>query len=209
MNFFSKICSLLFLFVFLTSCTSYVRPVSGETSLEFLADQENVNVVFDYEDLGVNEFSEEEQYIEVSVNKRNEDEANTGDLWLKKWEGQKEVVFEPNFVQGLNRGNDKDLYFLRDNDNAEYTLYIVVKYIQTGWNVGVMRKSASVDLTAKFLQTQSLKDGVKNSEALFTINNVPGTTNGGFDFTVSQRVGASFEKAGEKLGDYIDKQTFL
>lgn len=203
-----KLSCLLLLLTSFVGCSSYLKPISGNTGLGFLAGQEKVNVVFNYDNMGVNEFAEEEEYIEVSVNKRNKDEAGTGDVWKKKWMGQKIAVFEPNFIEGLNEKNEQGIYFSRDNKNAKYTLYLDVKYIQTGWNVGVMRKDAKVDIKAQFVETASLENSIDNSEALFTINDVPGRTYGGYDFAVSQRVGESFVLAGEELGAYISDLDF-
>lgn len=203
-----KLCSVLLLFTVFVGCKSYLNPISGNTSLGFLAGQEKVNVMFDYDDLSVNEFADEADYIEVSADKRNKEEAGSGDIWKQKWFGQRKSSFEPGFIDHLNETNEKGLYFSPDNDSAKYTLYLEVNHIQTGWNVGVMRKDAEVDITAKFFETSSLKNGVDDSEALFTINDVPGRTYGGFDFSVSQRVGEAFILAAKELGQYISDQDF-
>lgn len=203
-----KILALISVFALLTACGAFVKPIEGNTGLGFLAGEKQVNVVFDYNHLSVNEYAKEEQYIDAMVSKKEEDEAGTGEEWKVKWFGQRDAVFEPEFIEAINQYNDKGLTFSKNQKDAKYTMYVDVTYVKTGWNVGVMRQNAEIDLKVKFVETVSLNDGMQTGDALFKVIDVPGHGDMGYDFSVSQRLGASFELAGRSMGKYISKQDF-
>lgn len=193
----------------LTSC-SLVKPRSGDENLSFLKGQNEINVVFDYSAVAVGKYSDEEDYLEEGVKERNEKKSGSGDEWRKAWYEQRDKEFEPRFIEIINRYNNKGLKFTENNENTEYTLLVIVNFMEPGFNVGMVRKDAEMDFTMKYVPTENMD----KSEASFDVNDVPGATPkvgapgmmGGFDFTAAQRLVEAYAKGAKEMALYIKKQ---
>ena len=80
--------------------------------------------------------------------------------------------------------------------DAKYTMIVKTVSIEPGWNIGISRKNAEIDLEVWIVETAN-----KSSKlASFTISNVPGGTAFGYDFDTGLRISEAYAKAGKSLG---------
>ncbi|RLD76713.1 MAG: hypothetical protein DRJ15_14890, partial [Bacteroidetes bacterium] len=95
------IISLAILFFFLTETNAQkIKVEQGELS-SFKGITE-LNVEYDYSDMGVGKFKTEEAYIEKKKNDYNEDEPGKGDAWEEEWNADKENTYQMKFEQLFN-----------------------------------------------------------------------------------------------------------
>ena len=72
-------------------------------NFDFLKDQKEINVEFDYSKMTVlAEKLTEEQYVANRSAELNEKAKNTGDIWKKKWYSSKELIWNPKFLELIN-----------------------------------------------------------------------------------------------------------
>lgn len=168
-----------------------------------LADQKIVNVEYDYSEFGVGKFATEQEYLDKKAAEYNAKEAGKGDTWKKAWVDDRKNRFEPKFEELFNKGMaDKGLQAVQARPDAPYTLIVRTKFVEPGFNVGVMRKNAYVDYEVDLVESANKSTKV----AQFYLRNIPGGQFGGFDFDTGVRIAESYAKAGKSLAAFLEKK---
>ena len=168
-------------------------------TIDFIKGESVLQFTFSYDEMLVGKLTESE-YVNKKVTEYNQKEAGKGDEWAKAWIDDRKERFEPKFLElfdkymsenGINSGTE----------GANYVIEINTDFTEPGWNVGVMRQNASVDLSCKVKkidtgeQVASIK--IRNASA----NNFWGT-----DFTAGYRVQETYAKAGKELAKFFIKK---
>ena len=73
-------------------------------------------------------------------------EAGTGDSWAIKWVEDREARFEPKFEELFNKHLEDDGVKLGRYPEAQYTLILKTTHTEPGFNVGVMRRPAHINV---------------------------------------------------------------
>ncbi len=193
------LCALFFLFLTTTLHAQKIKLTEGE--LDFLKGQKELNVQYVYDNMGVGKYDKEQDYIDRKVAEYNEKEAGSGDKWEEAWKGDREKRFHPSFEELMNKNLDgSGLTVGSDKDQAKYTLILETIFTEPGFNVGVARKDAFVNVVATFVET-----GTDNKLAEVTIDKSPGRL-GGYDFDTGVRIEEAYAKCGKELGQYLSKK---
>ena len=172
----------------------------------FLRDQKEVNVEFDYSKLTLmKENKTEAQYVSERVADLNGKNKGVGDIWKKKWEGSKELIWNPKFLELVNivlSKKGKDMTFQEGLASAKYTLIVTPTWIFPGWDVSIMKQPAKVSTNLKFVETAN------KSNVVLEINTdkAPGDQ-WGSNFSNESRIGEGFAKTGKSLAGMILKNT--
>jgi hypothetical protein len=175
-------------------------------NLSFFPDITELNIEYDFSDFGVGKFKTEAAYTDKKVKEYNDDEAGRGDLWLEKWNADKETVFPRQFeellkLQLLEATVNIDM---GDYPDAEYTLILKTTFLEPGYNIGISRKNAFINVEMLFVKT----DDRANTVALITMDKVPGRGIMGTDFDTGYRIGEAYAKAGKELAQFILKKAY-
>src|SRR5690606_38745651 len=136
----------------------------------FLKGQKAINLEYDYSEMGVGKYKTEEAYLEDKSAERNKKEAGTGDKWKESWTTSRDRVYHPKFEELFNKGvAGKGMKGERGID-AEYTLIVKTTFTEPGFNIGITKKAASINVEYIFVETAN-RDNVL---AKFVQNGVPG-----------------------------------
>ncbi len=181
-----------------------VEVLSGG-DMEFLFDQEELNVEFTFE--RVNDFESEEEFIEYKTLKKKEKKAKK---WIEKYNNNK-VKYKEAFIIYLNKRLQKaNLKAEEGNSGAKYTLIVCTEHIErTVLKVnGTDDTGCRVDYNFKFVETEN-KD---NIVAEFEIDRLVGIAPAGafgassmVSLSPSIRIKEAYADAGRKMGSYIKK----
>lgn len=164
-----------------------------------LAGQSEINVEYTYDHMKVGEFDKEEDYIAKKREEYNKKEAGRGDNWAKAWVADRENRFEPKFnelfhdASGITAGG---------SPKSKYTMIVHTVFTEPGFNVGIVRKNAKIDLVIDIVETANREKKV----ASLTVDKALGRTFGGFDFDTGLRISEAYADAGKALGKYIRKE---
>lgn len=171
-------------------------------SFDFLEGQEQLLVKFDYSDLSVGKFEKEEDYIAEKVEEYNNDEAGKGDQWKEAWLSDRPNRFEPKFEQLFNENiESKNLQCSRASDAAKYEVLVHTTFVEPGFNVGIARRSASIDVEMIFTEIAT-----GNEMAVLSIKNCPGRDAFGFDFDTGYRIEEAYALLGKSVARYLLKR---
>lgn len=173
----------------------------------FLAGQKEINVEFDYSKMTMmKENKSEAQYIEERAKDLNEKSKGNGEVWKKKWQGAREGIWQPKFLELVNivlNKDKKDVQFQEGLSSAKYTLIVEVVWIFPGWDVYMMKQAAKVTTNLKFVETAN------KGNVLLEISSkeAPGDQ-WGSQFSNETRIGEGFAKTGKSLSKLLLKKAY-
>ncbi len=186
-----KIAVLALLIVTSFSFAQKVKVEKGD--FKALKGQTEVNVIFDYSKLQLlKENLTEAQYVENRSKELNEKTKGNGDIWKKKWEGAKSMIWNPKFLEIANAVSSKEktgISFQEDLGSAKYTIIVEAVWIYPGWDISMMKQPAKVTTRIKLVETAN-KANVLGE--LFS-ENAPGDQ-WGSNFSNESRIGEGFAK---------------
>jgi hypothetical protein len=203
----TKIIISLLTFTLILFSTSYAQKISVKKGkLDFLKNISELNIEYDFSDFGVGKFKTETAYTDKKVAEYNEDEAGKGDKWLESWNADKDDTYKRKFEELLALGfiDDNIQIEIGDIPNAEYTLILKTAFLEPGYNIGISRKNAYINVEVIFVKTEDKSTPI----ALMTMDKAPGRGAMGNDYDTGYRIGEGYAKAGKSLAAYFAKKVF-
>ena len=180
----------------LTTATTQAQKIKlTEGDLAALKGQTVVNIEFTYDNMMVGK-KKEADYIAEKTAEYNKKEAGKGDAWEVHWVDDRESRFEPKFIELFEKYSNMDV---RSQKDAKYTLIVHTIFTEPGFNVGVMRKNAEIDVEVLVV------DATDKSKVLAKIaaDNIPGRNFSGYDFDTGLRIMESYEMGGKSIAKFI------
>ena len=194
--------STILFFVFAANAQK-IKQTEGK--LAFLKGQTELSVSFVYpDDMKVGKGTEQ-QYIDTKMAKANEDEAGSGEKWLAAWKNDRPEHYQPKFIELFNdvmADDDVDVDISENYEAAKYLMIVKTTFIEPGFNVGVARKNAYINLEICFVENGNHD----NVLAKFTIVKSPGRMAFGSDFDTGMRIGEAYAKAAKSFSSYLLKK---
>lgn len=191
--------STLFLATTLLWNTGYAQKIKlMEGNLSAMKSETQLNVQYDYSQMGVGKFKTEDEYLSKKSEEYNNKEAGKGDKWMSDWKSDRKDRFEPKFEELFNKTSP---YEIGNNSKAKYTLILKTTFTEPGFNVYVTRKNAMIDADVLIVETTN----PGNVIAKMTISKSPGRTFGGYDFDTGVRIQEAYAAAGKALGKFMKK----
>lgn len=198
--------SLLAAVLFVTAMASAQDMDIKSGDLAFLKGEKEVNVEFDYSKLTLlKEKKTEAEYVADRQKDLNEKARGNGDIWKKKWEGARNGIWQPKFVELVNTvltKEKKDIMF-QEGLSAKYTLIVEVVWIYPGWDISMMKQPAKVTTNLKFVETANKSKVIAEIQS----ENAPGDQ-WGSQFSNETRIGEGFAKTGKSLAKLMLKKAF-
>jgi len=168
--------------------------VSGD--MNFLKQEKNFNVVFNYESMAVGVYRTEAEYVQKKVTELNNSETGKGDIWLEKWNFKKSSDFPRTFLKSLNKKiNKAEMKADTALINTKYTFFVKPYYLEEGWDVVINSVPAIVRLQILVCETE-------NSNVQVAEFRITGEFSGG-----GQVFGGmiAFDEAGKAFGKLLMK----
>lgn len=150
MNTIFKLALLLCVAAPMSTSAQKMKIISG--NFDFLKDQKEVNIEFDYRGMTFyNENISEEEYVKRREKEitENKDEAEAK-RWRADWEDSKNRVFVNKFLALVN---ENPLLKFDKNPGAKYTLVVQTEWIYPGWFAAVMAQKAKISTQLRFVET--------------------------------------------------------
>ena len=176
-----------------------------EGNFDFLKGQTEINVEFVYDNMQLLKKNlSEEQYVEEHAAELDEKGKN-GKVWKKKWKSARELIWQPKFIELMNRylKEDQGVNFEEELTDAKYTLIVETVWLYPGWDAAVMKQPAKVTTNLKFVETAN-KDVVL---AEVSSANAPGDQWGN-SFSNEDRLGEGYAKTGKSFAKLLLKKAF-
>jgi hypothetical protein len=196
--------TLLLPVIALFTISSYAQELLVEEgNASFLKGEKSFKIEYDYENMGVGKFEKEADYVKSKVDDYESKEKGKGEKWKAGWLVARKNLYEPKFEELLNKYiSEVDMSAFPSKTTAKYTLILKTIFTEPGFNIGIMRMPASINVEYIFVETADKSKVV----AKFKASKVPGRDVSGYDFDAGARIQESYAKAGKILGKYFIKQ---
>jgi len=196
-----------FFILFIGCCFSLSLSAQSITvtsgSLDFIKGEKVLETSYTYNDMLVGRMTEKE-YVDKKVSEYNAKEEGRGDSWRESWIRDRERRFEPIFEELFNKHMEGTGIVVRKNQGATYRLEINTDFTEPGFNVGVVRKNATIDLTCSVFNMET-----GEHVAAIKIRNSSANSFMGTDFDAGYRIQECYAKAGRELAKFIRKKAKL
>lgn len=176
-----------------------IKVVSGDFSM--LKEVKSYYVTFDYSDMAVGKYDTEAEYVEYQKSEAVEREDDP-DAWEEEWINNREEKFHPRFFALFN-----EVYAIKgvsatpEKGDQKFEMSIHTTFLEPGFNVGVMRKPAFINVEITIFEIDS-----PDNKIVITMDAVPGRDAGGYDFAVADRVSEAYEKCGKEMAKLLLKK---
>jgi hypothetical protein len=171
-------------------------------SLASLKGQTVVNIQYDYTGMSVGKFENEADYVAKRTADMNRKEPGSGDTWAKAWVNDRTTRFHPMFIKNFNSAvNACGLTGTEGAADATYTLIIHTIFTEPGFNVGVTRQNAYINMEADLIETANPSNLLCKIEYL----RIQSVNMMGYDFDTGGRIQSCYDRAGDNIGKVICK----
>ena len=199
-----KTVTLLLVLVFMFSANLNYGQTLKSGDLKVLKGQTAINIQYDYSNMAVGKFKSESEYVANRTAEMNKDIPGSGDNWAQSWVSDRTSKFQPVFESELNsKLKGTKVVAGENNQEAKYTLIIHTTSTEPGWNVGLARDYAHIDVEVLLVETAA-KD---KPLAVITMDNLK-DVGGGFVFDTGSRLKSCYDRAGTNLGKFLVKNAF-
>ncbi|MCB0795424.1 MAG: hypothetical protein KDB88_11865 [Flavobacteriales bacterium] len=175
-----------------------MKMTSGDFSA--LKGQSKVDIQFTYENMKVGKKSEAD-YLKEKRADYEKDEAGKGDKFVQSWNDDRELRFEPKFLQLFNDEGKGPIEGGKGLEDATYAFVIQTNMTEPGYNIGISKMPASINATVTLIERNGGKELGK-----MEVTGVPGSQFGGYDFDTGSRLAESYAKLGKELRQYLEKK---
>jgi hypothetical protein len=199
---------LLFAFILIYSSVSAQRIRIFEGSLDPIAQESEIGVVFTYDDMQVGKLREAD-YIERKVADYNKDEPGRGDTWYENWVNDRAGRFEPKFLELFHKYMADDsrnggFTLVPDCEETRYRFLVNTYFTEPGFNIGIMRQNASITLD---INVEDRETGEIIARVI--IENASANSFTGLDFDTGFRIQECYAKAGREYAKFLIKDIKL
>jgi len=161
------------------------------------------NLVFDYSNLEIPKYDNEDAFLKDKMQKREENEAGDGERFKKSWFDDRENRYEPKFIESFNkRWDNNEIEVGKDLADAEYIIKIHTTFMYAGYHVGVMRQNSKIDAILTIYK-------IDNPEVvLFEVNYTKAEGNGAFgnDYNSGYRISEAYAKLAKTFAADLKKK---
>lgn len=159
------------------------------------------NVEFDYSNLEIPKYDSEEEFLKDKMEKREEKEAGSGEVFKKSWYSDREEFYEPRFIETFNERYKDEAVKVGKDITSDYTMMIHTTFIYPGYNVGIVRHNSKIELTLSVYKTDNPED------VIFSVDytKIEGQGNGGYDFNSGQRIADAYIIFGRAFAKHLYK----
>jgi hypothetical protein len=159
------------------------------------------NVTFDYSNLKVDKFDNEEEFLADKMKKR--EEKGKDEDFKKSWFADREERYEPKFIESFNKRFDNtEVKVNKGLTNAKYTIKVKTDWISPGYHIGISRRDAHLSATITVFETAN------PSNILLSANYDKAHGEGalGYDFNSGYRISECYAKLAKEFAFHIKKK---
>jgi hypothetical protein len=164
---------------------------------------EKYDLLFDYSNLEIPKYKNEDEFLKDKMQKREEKKEGDGGRFKKSWFDDRENRYEPKFIESFNkRWDDDEVEVGKDLEAAEYIMKIHTTFMYAGYNVGVMRQNSKIDAVL----TVYKKDNPDT--VLFEVKYTKAEGNGAFgnDYDSGYRISEAYAKLAKTFAANLKKK---
>lgn len=196
--------TILSLVILLTATFSFGQRLKVEQgSLKNLKEIRGYSLEFDYSDLKIPKYNSEEEFLEDKMAKREKKKPGLGEKFKKSWFADRVNRYEPKFIESFNkRFKNGEIEVGKNLNAAKYVFKIHTTKLYAGYNVGIIRHNAEIDITITVYE----KSAPDNILFLGSYKDVQGRGAMGNDYNSGYRISECYAKLAKVFAKDLKKK---
>ena len=161
------------------------------------------NLVFDYSNLEIPKYDNEEAFLKDKMDKRAEKKPGDGERFKKSWFDDRPNRYEPKFIESFNkRWKNNEVQVDKDLADAAYTMKVHTTFMYAGYNVGVVRQNSKIDAVLSVYKNDN------PGKIIFEVKYTKAEGNGAFgnDFDSGYRISEAYAKLAKTFASHLSKK---
>ncbi len=177
------------------------KLIEEEGDIKRLKDIKIYMMEFDYIDVQIPKFDNEEAFLKDKMDKREEKKAGDGERFKKSWFDDRPEKYHPKFIESFNKRFDDSAVQVQE-EKADHTMKIHTTKLYPGYNVGIVRHNAEIDATITVFKTGD------ESNVLFSgsYKDVQGSGAMGYDYDSGYRISECYAKLAKTFAKDLEKK---
>ncbi|HNX87264.1 MAG TPA: hypothetical protein PKN12_10075 [Bacteroidales bacterium] len=191
--------------VFILSASNLFAQKIKSGDVTVLKGQTLINLRYDYSDMAVGKYKSESDYVANRTQDMNKKQSGSGDQWAQSWVNDRAARFQPMFEKNFNGKLEEVGVTAKEGaSDAKYTLILRTVFTEPGFNVGVTRRNAYIDVMVDLVETAQPDKVIATIEmkGLQSVNMM------GYDFDTGGRIQSCYDRAGDNLGKFLVKNVY-
>ena len=167
---------------------------------KYFKNAKSYHLLFDYSDLKVGEYADEQAYIEYMKDDAEKRKKNSSDIWVNKWYSDRKEVFQPKFMELFNKsfGNKAkvDTVFM----NQQYVINLHTQFIEIGFNRNFKKSPTYINVIVTIYDSNDSEKPLIISMSNLIGNEVLSSYSSDF-----RRIEEAYAKCGKELAKYMKR----
>lgn len=164
----------------------------------------NLYLTFEYSDLYVGEYGNEETYIEYMKDDAERRKKGSSEAWLTKWYEARIEFFQPKFIELFNKySNSKKVTINEELNNQLYELNIHTIFIEAGFNKNGKRAPALIDVIVTISEINK-----SENQLVISVKGAPGNEVMNSYSPDYNRIAEAYAKLGKELAKYMSQVVY-
>lgn len=164
----------------------------------------NLHLTFEYSDLYVGEYGNEESYIEYMKDDAERRKKGSSETWLTKWYEARIEFFQPKFIELFNKySNSKKVNINEELNNQLYELNIHTIFIEAGFNKNGKRAPALIDVIVTISEINK-----PENQLVISVEGAPGNEVMNSYSPDYNRIAEAYAKLGKELAKYMSRVVY-
>jgi hypothetical protein len=130
-----------------------IQILSGNP--KYYENAKSYHVQFDYSDLKIGGYGEEQAYIEYMKDDAERRKKGSSDNWLKKWYSYRTVVFQPKFIDIFKKYAGNKIKVDTVYKDQKFVLSLHTQFIEIGFNRNFKKSPTYISVTATLSEKDS------------------------------------------------------
>lgn len=156
------------------------------------------HIRFDYSNLKVDDYADEQSYIEYMKDDAEKRKKGSSEMWERKWYNDRPVVFQPKFIELFNKSSGNKFSVDTVFNNQKYILNLHTKFVAIGFNRNFKKSPTFINVAITIYELNS-----PDKPLIISMTNMIGNevfSSYSADF---RRIEEAYAKCGKELAKYM------
>jgi hypothetical protein len=167
---------------------------------KYFKNDNSYHIQFDYSNLKVDEYSDEQTYIEYMKDDAEKRKKGSSDKWVEKWYSDRTNVFQPKFIELFNKFSGNKIKVDTVFKNQKYVLNLHTRFLAIGFNKNFTKSPTYINVIVTISELNS-----SEKPLIISMENIIGDEVFSSYSDDYRRIEESYAKCGKELAKYMCK----
>jgi hypothetical protein len=170
---------------------------------EYFKNANNYHILFDYSNLKVGQYADEQSYIEYMKDDAEKRKEGSSDNWVKKWYSDRADVFQPKFIELFNKYSGNKIIIDSIYKNQQYVLCLHTQFLEIGFNKNFTKSPTYINVIVTIYEPNS-----SEKPLIISMVNIIGDEVYSSYSDDYRRIEEAYAKCGKELAKYMLKEIY-